>query len=251
MNRLWLLMAGVLLCAPSFATVPDQYLGTWILDEEATTRTIADDPNMPAENKVGWTKRMLAMKVGMRISEKSISFHGFETGPMTASVVLEEELADSTILSAVILDPDRKEEIELSIAMHLGDEGALNLKIRPGNDFDLLIWKRGEVGGADSSSGEAGDVIGYLDSLKTCTPGEFRFSYPGFGTYNNTIVGRDGDRCQVEIEHPEIRMSCNYSDAMIALLTSEQKYEDASNGVLQGSTDSQESKLMSEECSVR
>ena len=46
-------------------------------------------------------------------------------------------------------------------------------------------------------------------------------------------------------------MSCNYSDAMIALLTSEQKYEDARNGVLQGSTDSQESKLMSEECSVR
>ena len=73
----------------------------------------------------------------------------------------------------------------------------------------------------------------------------------GFGTYDNTIVGPSGARCQVEIEHPQIRMSCNYSEAMIALLTSEQKYEDARNGVLRGSTDSEESKLMSEECTGR
>ena len=154
------------------------------------------------------------------------------------------------MLSAVMIDPDRKEEIELSIAMHLNDEGDLNLKIRPDNDFDLLIWKRGEVEGGGSSDGEPGDVLGYLDSLKTCEPGEFRFSYPGFGTYDNTIVGRSGDRCQVRIEHPQIRMTCNYTQAMIALLTSEEKYEDARNGVLRGSTDSEESKLMSEECSV-
>ena len=144
---------------------------------------------------------------------------------------------------------DVNEEMELSIAMHLGDNGELNLKIRPDNDFDLVIWKRGEVGGADSS-GASGDAIGYLDSLKTCEPGEFEFSYPGFGTYHNTIVGRSSDGCQVHIEHPQIRMTCNYSEAMVALLTSKEKYEDARNGVLQGSTDSEESRLMSEECSV-
>jgi len=250
MSRLLVFSMAFCLCLPAVAEVPDRFLGNWIIDKEATAKTIADDPNMPPENKPGWTKRMTAMEVGMRISEKTISFLGFETGPMTATVVLEEESADSAMLSAVMIDPDRKEEIELSIAMHLNDEGDLNLKIRPDNDFDLLIWKRGEVEGGGSPDGEPGDVLGYLDSLKTCEPGEFRFSYPGFGTYENTIVGRSGARCQVHIEHPQIRMTCNYTQAMIALLTSEEKYEDARNGVLRGSTDSEESKLMSEECSV-
>lgn len=250
MSRIPVLLVVAGLCIPAFAEVPERFLGTWVVDKEATARIIADDPNMSPENKPGWTKRWLEVEAEARITERAISFHGFDNRPMTASVVLEEDSKDRTLLSAVMTDPYRKTEMELSIAMHLSDNGNLNLKIRPDDDFDLVIWKRGEVGGADSSNGASGDAIGYLDSLKACEPGEFEFSYPGFGTYHNTIVGSSGDGCQVRIAHPQITMTCDYSEAMIALLTSEEKYEDARNGVLRGSTDSAESKLMSEECAV-
>ncbi len=250
MSRIPVLLVVAGLCIPAFAEVPERFLGTWVVDKEATARTIADDPNMAPENKPGWTKRWLEVGAEARITESAISFHGLGERPMTAAVVLEEDSRDRTLLSAVMTDPYRKTEMELSIAMHLGDKGDLNLKIRPDNDFDLVIWKRGEVGGADGSDPESGDVIGYLASLQTCEPGEFEFSYPGFGTYHNTIVGQEGDRCRVRIEHPQITMTCDYSEAMISLLTSEEKYEDARTGVLQGSTDSEESRLMSEECSV-
>ena len=250
MCRLPVLLVVAGLCIPAFAEVPERFLGTWVVDKEATARTIADDPNMSTENKPGWTRRWLEVEAEARITESAISFHGFDDRPMTASVVLEEDSRDRTLLSAVMTDPYRKTEMEFSIAMHLGADGDLNLKIRPDNDFDLVIWKRGEVSGNDSANQEPGNLIGYLDSLKTCEPGEFEFSYPGFGTYHNTIVGRSGDGCQIHIEHPRIRMTCNYSEAMISLLTSEEKYEDARKGVLQGSTDSEESRLMSEECSV-
>ena len=43
---------------------------------------------------------------------------------------------------------------------------------------------------------------------------------------------------------------CAYSDETIALLTSAKKYQDARNGVFQGSTDSEESRRTNEECKV-
>lgn len=251
MFRVPALIVAACLSVPAFGGVPDRYLGTWVLDLEATQRAIDSDPEISEESKAQERSRFKRLEAEIKISEEDIAFHGFSARPYFVAVTLHEESSEHTLLSGVMTDPYNKKTMELSIELHLSDSEELNLKILPGGDLDTAIWKRGEMAAGDSAGEGPGDLIGYLDSLKTCEPGEFRFSYPGFGTYDNTIVGRDGDRCQVRIEHPQIRMTCNYSDTMIALLTSEEKYQDARNGVLRGSTDSEESKLMSEECSVQ
>ena len=76
------------------------------------------------------------------------------------------------------------------------------------------------------------------------------FANTGIGNFRSSIVGRNGNYCQVITEHSGYRVVCDYSDATIALLTTEQKYEDARNGILQGSTGSEESKRASEECAL-
>ena len=45
-------------------------------------------------------------------------------------------------------------------------------------------------------------------------------------------------------------MVCSFSDETIALLTSAKSYENAKKGVLEGSTDSEESALMNKECRI-
>lgn len=252
MSRLPAFLVLACLAVPAFAAVPEQYTGTWILDLEATQGAIDKDPEKSEERKAQERSRFTRLKEAeVTISEDDIEFRGFSARPYLVAVTLQEQSSEHTLLSGVMTDPYNKKTMELSFELHLNDDEELNFKMLPGGDLDPAIWKRGESG-ANGGAGEGpGGLIGYLDSLKTCSPGEFRFSYPGFGTYDNKIVGPDDDHCQVEIEHPQIRMTCNYSDTMIALLTSEQKYEDARNGVLRGSTDSEESKLMGEECSVR
>ena len=240
---------AVALTSAIFGEVPERFFGTWVVEGEATARTIADDPNMAPENKAGWTKRWIESGVEVQITESLVSFHGLEPRPINISVALEEDSTDRTLLSAVITDPHRKEEIEASIALRLGEAGDLNVQIRPGNDFDLVIWKRTNGLAAESGTRAPGDLIAYLDNLKTCTPGKFQFSYPGFGTYLNTILGQQDNGCQVRIEPPKIKLLCSYSDKTIALLTSSAKYEDARQGVLSGSTDSEESRRVADECS--
>ena len=111
----------------------------------------------------------------------------------------------------------------------------------------MWVQRSGEVAKAVKASG---DSVHYLDSLKACEPGEFVFANTGMGKFRSSIVGRNGNHCQVITEHSGHRVVCDYSDATIALLTTEQKYDDARNGILQGSTGSELSKRASEECAL-
>ena len=253
MSRTVVLIVAACFSVPAFGVVPDQYLGAWVLDLPATEGSIADSSDIPEERKPEVIERFRGLQAEIEISQNAMVFHGLSARPYSIDVTLEdleEGSPDHTLLSGVMVDPYNKRKREMSIELHLSDSGQLSVKMESGDPLSAAIWKRDQLGTGDDSGGPPGDVIGYLDSLKACEPGEFRFSYPGFGTYSNTIVGREGDHCQVRIEHPQIRMTCNYSEAMIALLTNEQKYEDARNGVLRGSTDSEESRLMRKECSV-
>jgi hypothetical protein len=117
------------------------------------------------------------------------------------------------------------------------------------DDFDRVRWAR-QGAAAPSSATVSSDPVEYLDSLKSCTPGEFSFSNLGMGEIKSTIVGQEGDHCRVTTESGGYQVVCDYSDETIALLTSEQKYEDARNRVMQGSSNSEESRRMTEECSV-
>ena len=94
------------------------------------------------------------------------------------------------------------------------------------------------------------DMVAYLDALKACTPGEHHFSLPGLGKFDYAIQGPGDSGCQVMIVANGVAMQCEFSAKMVALLTTEEKYEDARNGVLQGSTDSAESELLAQECEV-
>ena len=231
-----------------YGQVPVSFLGTWVVDSGATAGTIAADPSMASENKPGWTKRWLASGAELEITDDAIILRGLEGGSIILSITLAENMGDATLLSAILPDPSGQEEMKVSIELRLAVVGELNLRIRETNDFDLVIWERADPVAAESSVQAPGDATEYLNNLTVCDPGDFRFSYPGFGTYDNTIVGPEGDRCRVRIEFSQIQLTCDFSAETIALLTSEAKYEEARTGIVSGSTDSEESRRMAEEC---
>ncbi len=228
--------------------VPARFLGTWVVDAEATASTIAADPNMDPENKPGWTERWLSSGTEVEIAGTSITFRHLEGATFDLAVSLEDDSGDRTLLSAVLPDPSRQQEMKLSVELRLDQGGRMNLRIGEENDFDLVVWQRSDDAGPERRAPAFGDAIDYLDSLKSCGPGEFRFSYPGIGAYHQTILGWEDDRCRVRSEHTQFTVMCDFSAETIELLTSDAKYEEARSGILSGSTDSEESRRMAEEC---
>ena len=188
------------------AQVPRPFLGTWAVDAEGTTRTISADPTMAVENKPGWTERWLTSGAELEIVETAIHVWGVGPGQMTFSVTQAETMTDGTLLVAMFLDPSGGAGMPVSLELRLGVGNDLNFRIREENDFDLVVWGRSDGVRGEPALAVPGDAIDYLNSLKTCTEGEFRFSYTGFGSYHNTVLGREGDRCRVRTERAQVRL---------------------------------------------
>ncbi len=233
--------------------IPAEFQGTWSVDSAATAKRLMADPQMSDENKAYRVKSFTAgeeSKIKMIIDDKSIGMSGL--GTFSVNKVLEASPGHAS-LAAVISDPRSGEELKFILGLQLED-GNLNMTMDSGgkfddDDFEQVMWvqRSGEVAKAVKASG---DSVHYLDSLKACEPGEFVFANTGMGKFRSSIVGRNGNHCQVITEHSGHRVVCDYSDATIALLTTEQKYDDARNGILQGSTGSELSKRASEECAL-
>lgn len=232
----------------AYGQVPASFLGTWVVDATETAITIAADPSMAPENKPGWTERWLASGAELEITDDEISIRNLGGGSIVLSITHAEDMGDATLLSAILPDPSGQGEMKVSIELRLAAGRELNLRIHEENDFDLVVWQRTDAVETESPVPAPGDAIAYLNSLTACDPGDFRFSYPGFGTFHNTIVGPDGDRCRVRTQHSQVQLTCDFSAKTIALLTSEAKYEQARTGIVSGSTDSEESRRLSEEC---
>ena len=233
--------------------IPSEFQGTWSVDSAATAKRIEADSQMSDENKAYWVKRFTdgeESKIKMIIDDKSVGMAVL--GTFSVNKVLEASPGHVS-LTAVISDPRSGEEWKLNLGLQMEDSN-LNMTMDSGgqfddDDFDRVMWvqRSGEVAKAVNVSG---DPVHYLDSLKACEPGEFVFTNTEMGKFQSSIVGRNGKHCQVITVHSGHRIICNYSDATIALLTTEQKYNDARNGILQGSTGSLESKRANEECAL-
>jgi len=245
----------VLVFAIGFASdvsgqVPDRFVGMWIVNAASTSDVISADPNMNPENKPGWTKRWLDSEAELEIIENSITFQSPDSGTMDFSVTSAEDLVNRVVISAAIRGPSLQEEMELTVELRLSDLGELNFRIREENDFDLIIWRRRDDLPGESVAQALGTTIDYLESLESCMQGDFHLSYPGLDSVRNTILGRDGDRCNVRSQSSEVQLKCYFSVETIALLTSEVKYEEVRSGIFSGSTSAEESKRMEAECRV-
>jgi hypothetical protein len=224
------------------AAAPENFLGAWSIDHETTMRAVdASDPPLSPELRDRMVKGLQGPLNGLllEIDEKSMSLKTAE-GTMAFSLVLEEEEDNRAVFSSTEAG---------TVTLTLDSEERLNFRTSQDDDFDLVYFQRQGSGAGTSTASPQSDSVAFLDSLRSCEPGIFHISYPGFGTSKNSIVGKNGDRCQVSVEHSQINLICNYSDATIALLTTEAKYEDARKGVLSGSTSSEESQRVAEECS--
>lgn len=223
------------------SAVPEIYLGVWTLDKDASMRAIdAAGTSLTPEQKDRLVRGLTVdlKDLVMEITDSAM-IYTIPGQSMRSSLTLEEEKDDRAVFSSTEAG---------TVTMHIDPEGHLNFKSSKDDDFDLFYFHRQSATAAKTETPSQNESVTFLDSLKTCSPGAFHLSYPGFGTYDNTIIGKTGDRCQVRIEHPQITLMCNYTEATIALLTSNAKYEEARNGVLSGSTDSEESRRAAEEC---
>ena len=228
-------------CLAAYATVPAAYQGVWTLDSDASMQAIeaARASLTPAQKDRLVRGVTVDMKdLALEIGDHSLTYK-IPGQTMEVPLVLDEDKGDRAIFSSPKAG---------TVTMQIGPDGLLNHHSSKDDDFDLIYFRREGSAASQADTSSPNPSVAYLDGLKTCTPGAFHLTYPGLGTFDNTIVGRNGDRCQVRVEHPQITLLCNYSDATIALLTSEAKYEEARNGVLSGSTDSPESQRAAEEC---
>lgn len=225
----------------SFATVPAAFQGVWSLDSDATMRAIEAAAALLTPAQKDRLVRGVTVDLKdfvVEITDDTMTYK-IPGQTMVIPLVLEENAGDRATFSSTEAG---------MVTMQIGPQGLLNHQASRDDDFDLFYFRREGATASTSETSSPNPSVAYLDSLKGCTPGDFQLAYPGLGTFDNTIVGRNGDRCQVRIAHPQITLLCNYSDATIALLTSEAKYEEARNGVLSGSTDSPESQRAAEEC---
>ncbi len=139
------------------------------------------------------------------------------------------------------------------------EDGKIEYKDKPCSGGNQEQIQQKSTGGA-SPSGEpgAGEISNYqeksmafLDNLKQCKPINLSYEMPFFGKIKNQIVGKNNGRCHV-ITYSDIggEVICNYSDETIAMLTSEEKYQEIRSGEFSGSSDSPEAARMTAECIV-
>jgi hypothetical protein len=245
------------------AEVPEKYLGTWVLDVEATNKEVAE--HAPARSQAQWLRGVAdllrfewAIKADTMVNSITTKKRMGRVGtPERAEfrVGLKEEGPEFTILSNV--EPSGPGRDIQAFHLQLKDDGSLRVRAstaRGWADDDKLMRYfvyRKETGEASVGTGHSTkQAVAYLDALKACAPGEFHFSYAGLGEFRNTVVGKEGERCQVKIVHSNMNLECSFSDETITLLTSAHKYENAKKGVLEGSTGSEESARMNKECRI-
>jgi len=237
------LAAVLLLASSSYAAhsqVPARFRGTWAMDSEATIKAVdALSPPLSPERRAQMDRELpqIAASAAIRVTSTTMTMlqDGADVGSF--SLTLQEKLDERTVFDAGKLG---------TATLQLNGDGLLNISVSSDDDMDVMWWKWTGTEGTEAELPNSG--VAFLDGLKSCSPGVFQISYPGFGSSKNTIMGREGDRCDVRIEHRQVTLICSYSEATISLLTTEAKYEDARNGALSGSTDSEESRRAAEEC---
>ena len=237
------------IAAPLLAqtTIDEKFQATWVLDEAASQAYISDSDSYNDLEKQTLLQRLPGMAgPGMKITVTGGSL-AFQTGtrrPDDDPIDVIEQGSDFV----VIANPgDHSQTATLRL---INDD---ELSIEGLGDFEGVVFLRADstaAVAAPAGQGAGADVVAYYDALKECTPGEYPLEAPGFGSFTHTINGTSEGRCSVHTKYKQFSLTCAYSDETIALLTSAKKYEDARNGVFEGSTDSEESRRTNEECAV-
>ena len=196
------------------AEVPEKYIGTWVLDIEASNEEIAD--HAPAQVKERWLKGVADLIRYENVISADTVIASITTKTRMARVgaperaeyrvEFKEEGTEFTILS--IVGRGRSSRGPQAFHLRLVDDGSLRIRASTAKgwaDDDELtrhfVWRK-ETGGASAGAGRGTNkAVAYLDALKKCGPGQFHFSYPGLSDFRNTIVGRADERCQVKIVH--------------------------------------------------
>ncbi|MDX1384631.1 MAG: hypothetical protein R3190_13345 [Thermoanaerobaculia bacterium] len=223
-------------------SLPEGFAGTWTLDKEATTAAIE-----AADLRSSSLKRQALEQV------RTMGTMQMKVAPGLLTLLVDGREVDTDPFE---IAEAGAEAVTIARRGGAGPPATLRLEapdrlVLEGADEPPMVFARG--GDATPSpppgaGGQGADVVAYYDALKSCVAGEFPLQAPGFGSVTNTIEGRIEDRCRVRTRYDRFSLTCNYSDETVALLTSEQKYEEARNGIFRGSTDSEESRRVGEEC---
>ena len=226
------------------ADIPERFQGTWTIDFDATESMW--DAWGEKSGKQNSLKRQLKR---MQAENARITFTGDQ-------MILENDDGDRdvdpiTVLETheqfVILSRDNSPGNHMRLSIDSAD--ALVLSAVSGAEPPTKLVRR-EASSDGSSLEQGSDVVAYLDALAECRTGTFPTVMPGVGSIDNIIDGRDAGRCLVRTAMLGREIVCRYSNETIALLTSPDKYEDARNGVIRGSTGSEESRRVGEECTT-
>jgi len=238
MKKIVILCSGVLVSTALTAEgVPERYQGVWALDKTASATHLAQW-NGPDAAKERFTRELQTMKQpSLTITSDQLVFE--QGGRRDAENVRVASLDEHALVLEDLAGRGQ-------FTFRLLDDGILVME--SGGQPPMAFSKGGPATTTPDSAGA--NLIAYMEALKTCTPGDYPAVLPGFGEIQNTIEGRNGQNCRVRTGRPATMLTCDYSQETIALLTSAQKFEEARNGVFQGSTDSEESERVSEECTV-
>ena len=242
------LTLGITLVAVSisFAAtgIPEHFQGTWTIDYAATEslwNAWGEESGRQSSLKRR-LQRMKAENARLKFTGNEIIFEN-DDGDRDVDPVTVVEVTEQFLILSMDGSPERQMRLSLE-----GTE-AMILSAVSGAEPPVKLVRGGSSG--DGSSREKGaDRVAYLDALAHCTAGTFSVVMSGGRSIDNIVDGREGNRCVVRTRMQGREILCRYSSETIALLTSPEKYEDARTGVVRGSTDSEESRRVSQECAA-
>jgi hypothetical protein len=263
MHRSVITLAAALLCGTlsARAQVPEKYLGTWVLDSEASKKEISDQVTaQAAESALKELDRVeCAISADKMVITSTFKPGVGESGPRQREEYRfksKEEGPESTVLS--ITESGGQPRENEALHLRLMDDGSLRVRHSKANGWDSgdevsrhMVFRKDQGAAATGAAKAPNQALAYLDSLKACAPGQFSFSYPGQGEYRDIILGKDGENCLVRIVHSGSNIDCSFTEKTIGMLTNAQKYASARRGQLQASTDPAETERINKECRMQ
>jgi hypothetical protein len=236
--RIVVLLSLCALLPPALAAedVPEHYKGTWALDINASAANLSNWDG-PQADKDRFTRELQGLQqANLTVTSDELIFEqGGRSDPekirvasLTADEVVLEDLAGRGRFNFRLL-PD-------------------GLLIMESSGAPPMVFSRSASVPEAATDTDTSAVVAYLEALAACAPGDYPTALPGAGDIQNSIEGRNGEACRVRTGRVGAIFTCDYSPETIALLTSAQKLAEARNGVFSGSSDSEESRRVTEEC---
>jgi len=122
-----------------YATIPEEFQGVWRLNKPATMKYVQKSPKWTSKD-VQQLPRMMSMlsRIALEISDKSLT-QSMGSKKMSIDITLSSHDKNNAVFTGTV------KERKITFTARLDTEGNLNLKNNKSDDFNYVVFKKGEI----------------------------------------------------------------------------------------------------------